>query len=71
MDEELLIRLVEHLSPGLTEAGLHPATRNAGGEHALPAEWQPARELAALTSLALRRAVEAGRIELCRWADVA
>jgi hopanoid biosynthesis associated protein HpnK len=71
VNEDLLTRLVEHLPSGLTEAGLHPATRNAGGEHALPADWQPARELAALTSPSVRRAVEAGGIELCRWADAA
>ena len=71
VSEELLTRLVESLPAGLTEAGLHPATRHAPGEHALPAAWHPERELAALTSPALRRAVEASGIELCRWADAA
>jgi hopanoid biosynthesis associated protein HpnK len=69
--EEQLVRLARRLPAGVTEAGLHPATGNARGPHALPAGWDPACELAALTSPAVRAAVEASGVELCRWADIA
>jgi hopanoid biosynthesis associated protein HpnK len=69
--EELLTQLVERLPEGVTEVGLHPAVRMPCGPHGLPLDWQPERELAALTSPALRRAVDAKGVELCRWADIA
>ncbi|MNC88805.1 YdjC-like protein [compost metagenome] len=71
VSEELLTRLIEHLPEGVTEVGLHPAVRMPGGPHGLPQDWQPERELAALTSPALRRTVETQGVELCRWADIA
>lgn len=69
VDEALLLRLIAHLPPGLTELGLHPAIGNWTGEHTPPASWRPAAELAALTSPAVRAALEDAGVGLCRWRD--
>jgi chitin disaccharide deacetylase len=71
ISEHLLLSMLEHLPPGVTELGLHPATETWGGEHAPPPHWQQAEELAALTSPRVRAAVEARGIVLQRWADIA
>ena len=71
MTDRLMTRLVEHLPPGVTEIGLHPSTGNRKGPHSPPADWQPELELAALVSPALRVAIDAQNVELCRWADLA
>jgi hopanoid biosynthesis associated protein HpnK len=71
LGEALLLRLAPRLPAGLTELGLHPATRNWSGDHVPPASWQPAAELAALTSPAVRAALDAAGVTLCRWQDVA
>ncbi len=70
IDERLLLSLAAHLSDGITEIGLHPATAASGGEHAPPSHWRQAGELAALTSPAVREAMDAHGVTLCRWADL-
>ena len=70
VDEALLLSFVAALPPGVTELGLHPSTVNWHGRHAPPAHWQVAQELAALTSPALRAAIERRGIQLCRWSDI-
>jgi hopanoid biosynthesis associated protein HpnK len=68
--ETMLLATVAELPPGVTEAGLHPATGHWSEPHNLPQDWQPAAELAALTSPALRQAIAANGVRLCRWADL-
>jgi hypothetical protein len=46
---DVLLGYLDHLPAGVTEIGLHPATRNWHGPFAPPAHWQAAAELAALT----------------------
>jgi len=71
VDEALLLRLAGVLPGGLTELGLHPATRNWEGNHPTPADWRPTAELAALTSHEVRAALDAAGVTLCRWQDAA
>lgn len=68
--EPLLARMIAALPEGVTEAGLHPATGHWSAPHNLPGDWRPASELAALTSPALRAAIAASGVELCRWTDL-
>jgi chitin disaccharide deacetylase len=70
VSERLLLSLAKNLPEGVTEIGLHPATKTWGGEHAPPAHWAQAEELAALTSPAVREAMTANGVTLCRWADL-
>jgi hopanoid biosynthesis associated protein HpnK len=70
VDEAMLARMIVALPPGVTEAGLHPAAGHWPGPHNLPSEWEPAAELAALTSPALAHAIAANGVTLCRWADL-
>jgi hopanoid biosynthesis associated protein HpnK len=70
VDSDLLGRLIAELPQGVTEIGLHPAVRRWPGPHSPPPHWDPERELAALTDPALRSAIRAGGVELCRWADL-
>lgn len=70
IDENLLHSLVAKLPAGVTELGLHPAAANWRGPHAPPPDWQVAQELAALTSPALRAAIDEHGVTLCRWADL-
>lgn len=69
--EDLLVSLAGNLPPGVTELGLHPATRTWTGEHCPPAHWQQAAELAALTSPSVRAAIDESGVRLIRWADLA
>ncbi len=71
IDERLLIGLAERLPVGVTEIGLHPATATWSGDHAPPPHWRQAGELAALTSPAVRQAMTANGVTLCRWSDIA
>ncbi len=71
IDEKLLLRFVAKLPSGVTELGLHPSTVNWHGPHAPPADWQVAQELTALTSPALRAAIDEHGVTLSRWADLA
>ena len=68
--EPMLARMIAALPEGVTEAGLHPAAGHWPAPHNLPASWEPATELAALTSPGLRDAIAANGVELCRWADL-
>lgn len=70
VDEAMLLAMIAALPPGTTEAGLHPAAGHWPGPHNLPAGWQPATELATLTSSGLREAMAANGVALCRWADL-
>lgn len=71
VDEPMLTRMIAGLPSGITEAGLHPAAGHWPGPHNLPSDWRPATELEALTSPALREAIAAHGVELCRWSDLA
>lgn len=71
MTEELLLGLARNLPDGVTEVGLHPATRVWPHRHAPPPSWRPEPELAALTSPRVRAEIEAQGIQLCRWSDLA
>jgi hypothetical protein len=64
-----LLLLVDLLPPDTTVVGLRPSIRRWSERHAPPADRQPERELAVLTSPELGKAIEAAGIELCRWAD--
>ena len=64
------LRLVNHLPPATTEVGLQPSIRRWSQRRAPPAAWQPDRELAALTSPVLGKAIAAAGIELCHWTDL-
>ncbi len=68
--EPMLARMIAELPDGVTEAGLHPATGHWPAPHNLPPDWRPAAELAALTSPALREAIAARGVRLCRWSDL-
>lgn len=70
VDEAKLLAMITALPPGTTEVGLHPAVGHWPPPHNLPGEWRPASELAALTSPALREALAANGVTLCRWADL-
>jgi len=70
IDESLLLRLASHLPQGVTELGLHPSTRPWRGPHAPPTDWEPAGELAALTSPKVRQALAGAAVELIRWTDL-
>ncbi|MBU6267721.1 MAG: hopanoid biosynthesis-associated protein HpnK [Sphingomonadales bacterium] len=69
----LLLGMVAALPDGVTELGLHPALAGfaGSGPHAPPAHWQQAAELAALTDPALRTALVARDVRLCRWDQIA
>jgi chitin disaccharide deacetylase len=70
VSERLLLGLAANLPVGVTEVGVHPATKTWGGEHSPPAHWRQAEELAALISPAVRDAMTANNVSLCRWADL-
>jgi hopanoid biosynthesis associated protein HpnK len=63
-------RLFVHLPPGDSELGLHPATATWPSEHAPPAHWRPAEELAALVDPAVRAACTREGIQLIRFGDL-
>ena len=69
----LLLGMAAALTHGVTELGLHPALAGfaGSGPHAPPAHWQQAAELAALTDPALRAALAARDVRLCRWDEIA
>ena len=48
-NRDVLLGYLAHLPAGVTEIGLHPATRSWHSPFAPPAHWQVAAELAALT----------------------
>ncbi len=63
-------QLFTHLPPGVSELGLHPATATWPSEHAPPAHWRAAEELAALVDPAVRAACRREGIELIRFGDL-
>src|SRR5258708_20537872 len=60
-------QLFVHLPPGVSELGLHPATAAWPSEHAPPAHWRAADELAALVDPAVRAACLREGIQLIRF----
>jgi len=70
--EPLLLGMVAALPEGVTELGLHPARAgwSGSGAHAPPAGWRQEDELAALTGPALREALSARGVRLCRWDEI-
>lgn len=65
-----LLGLVQNLPDGVTEVGLHPATRQRTGIHSPPPDWDSTGELTALTDPRLRAEIDRRGIVLCRWADL-
>jgi hopanoid biosynthesis associated protein HpnK len=70
-DEPYMLDLIPRLPAGDSELYCHPAEAQSPEMRRLMPEYVHARELAALTSPAVRRAVEAAGIELVRYADIA
>ena len=64
-------RIVSRLSPGVSEIGLHPASRRWTGPHAPPADWRMTEELEALTSPALRDTISRHGVRLVCFSDLA
>jgi hopanoid biosynthesis associated protein HpnK len=58
LTEHLLLRLLDHLPDGVSEIYCHPATRSWEGEDNLPISYRPERELEALLSPAVKKAME-------------
>lgn len=58
LTEHLLLRLLDHLPDGVSEIYCHPATRSWEGEDNLPVSYRPERELEALLSPAVKKAME-------------
>jgi len=71
LDAGYLLRLIADPLPGITEIGLHPATRRWSGPHAPPGDWRAEDELAALIDPRLREACRSGPARLIRFADLA
>ena len=67
---ERLLAFIVHLPPGVTEIGLHPATRPWTGPHAPPAHWRGADELAALVDPDVVAACRAPKQRLVRFGDL-
>lgn len=70
MNLQRLLGVVRHLPPGVSEAGLHPATGRWSGPHAPPAGWRAEAELAALVDPALAEACRADDVGLIRFSDL-
>lgn len=70
VDADLLLGLIAHLPPGVSEIGLHPATGRSAGPHRPPAGWDPAGELAGLLDPRVRAACAAHGVRLCRFDDL-
>jgi chitin disaccharide deacetylase len=70
VDRERLLGFIAHLPEGVSEIGLHPATRSWPDRHAPPSDWQATAELAALTDPDVAEACRVRNIPLIRFADV-
>ncbi|MFI4963781.1 MAG: hopanoid biosynthesis-associated protein HpnK [Caulobacterales bacterium] len=70
MDASTLARLMVHLPPGVSELGLHPATAAWVSDHAPPAHWRAAGELAALLDPDVRAACDREGIARVRFGDL-
>jgi predicted glycoside hydrolase/deacetylase ChbG (UPF0249 family) len=73
LDEIRILEIIGRLGPGSHELICHPAESDdeAVGSGLLPtAPFRRARELAALTSPLIKRAVQSRGIRLCRWAEL-
>lgn len=70
MTRDLLHRLIASLPPGVSEIGLHPASRPWTGNHAPPATWDPTGELAALVDRGTHAVCAAHDVRLCRFDDL-
>lgn len=62
VDRDLLLGLIANLPEGVTEIGLHPASRPVIGSFAPPASWRPTDELAALVDPDVIEAARAVRL---------
>jgi predicted glycoside hydrolase/deacetylase ChbG (UPF0249 family) len=73
LDEVRILEILGRMGPGANELICHPGELDDADDAHAGAGEQPhhrARELAALTSDKVRRALERRRIELCRWSDL-
>ena len=73
LDEIRILEIIGRLGPGSHELVCHPGETDDDAVRSgfLPtAAFHRTRELAALTSPLIRRAVESRGIRLCRWADL-
>ena len=71
MTEGRLLRLLPALPPGTSELYCHPALAQTPRLKRTMPDYRPAEELAALTSAAVRGAIERAGIELVSYADLA
>lgn len=71
IDLAWLTRMVGRLPRGVSEIGLHPASRPWSGPHAPPAHWRTRAELEALLSPEFRDACRTSGATLVRFSDVA
>jgi chitin disaccharide deacetylase len=67
---ERILGIVAQLPPGVTEIGLHPATRSWSGPHAPPAHWRAADELDGLIDRDVVAACRADGRRLIRFGDL-
>lgn len=65
-----LFRLIGHLPKGVSEIGLHPATRRWISPHAPPAHWRAADELAALVDPEVVAACRRPGVRLTTFGEV-
>jgi predicted glycoside hydrolase/deacetylase ChbG (UPF0249 family) len=68
---EVLCGYLKHLPPGVTEIGLHPATRSWQSPFAPPVHWQAEAELAALTHPDTFAACRAHGVRLTTFSQLA
>lgn len=67
---ERMLGFIAQLPPGVTEIGLHPATRPWTGPHAPPVSWRAAEELAALVDPDVIAACHGSGQHLIRFGDL-
>jgi hypothetical protein len=73
LDEIRILEIVGRLGPGSHELICHPGESDddaVGSGFLATAAYRRTRELAALTSPLIKRAVESRGIRLCRWQDL-
>jgi hypothetical protein len=73
LDEIRILEIIGRLGPGSHELICHPGQSDddaVGSGFLATGPYRRTRELAALTSPLIKRAVESRGIRLCRWADL-